>query len=283
MTCVAKRRYTTKAKRKEILKELGLSEAEMTKHWEEAVKVNSKCELIASSGLDWTDLTEWQIREIPNLAERTIQQLKEKEQAEENKRLADEERERQRQHYNENFEDIMIEKIDKHEELTESEIERLVDEYEISREKGENGRRTRPVNSIIELKGKTFCVAWQQGLIESQPDSYIEQPYEVEKHEYEKVITVTEWKRKEENRVNSYKEEYKENEKVETSVLTFILTLVVGLGMTALSIDLHLKELAVIGIAVLIVGSLISLIIGKAEEKTKKMSSENILIDFLNK
>lgn len=194
---MAKRRYTTKAKRKEILKELGLSEAEMTKHWEEAVKVNAKCKLIASNGFDWTDLTECQIRDIPNIAERTIQQLKEKEQAEENKRLADEEHERQRKHYNENFEDIMLEKIDKHEALTEAELERLVDEYEISREKGENGRWIRPVNSIIELKGRTFCVAWQQGLTENQPDAYLEQPYEVEKHEYEKLIIVTEWKRKE--------------------------------------------------------------------------------------
>lgn len=73
--------------------------------------------------------------------------------------------------------------------------------------------------------------------------------------------------------MNSYKDKsnYKNcDEKVETSVMTLILTLVFGLGALALSIDLHLKELAVIGIAVLAIGSLISLLLGKVEAKDEQ-------------
>ena len=50
--------------------------------------------------------------------------------------------------------------------------------------------------TVVELCGRTFGINWFSGLTECQENEFNEQPYEVEKHEYEKVITVKEWRKK---------------------------------------------------------------------------------------
>ena len=99
--------------------------------------------------------------------------------------------------YEENFESIIVKKIDTGEKLTEKELRTLSWDYEVEREYGENRRWTRSVYSVCKLCDRFFMVVWEQGLTESQENEYYNQPYEVELHEYEKVITVKEWRKKE--------------------------------------------------------------------------------------
>lgn len=95
----------------------------------------------------------------------------------------------------ENLESTVIGKIDNKEELSEREIIRLINEYTISEQKGEEFRWAVSIKSIVKLMGRYFCIEWQRGLTEYQDDSFNEQPYEVEKVEYEKTIKVIDWRR----------------------------------------------------------------------------------------
>ena len=65
---------------------------------------------------------------------------------------------------------------------------------EVDRIYGENRRWTRSVRSIFEVEGRFIALDWEEGLTEQQDDVFYDQPIEVEKHEYEKTIIVTEWK-----------------------------------------------------------------------------------------
>lgn len=80
--------------------------------------------------------------------------------------------------------------------LSSSDLSYLVYNFELDdqREVGENRRWQRGVTSIIELGGKHYAISWEEGLTENQENDFWEQPVEVEKHEYEKVVTITEWK-----------------------------------------------------------------------------------------
>lgn len=78
------------------------------------------------------------------------------------------------------FEKVLLEKIDKGEKLNESEIQDLI-EYEFERKHGENRRWTRTVTSIIELGDRYFSINWEEGLTEYQENMYYNQPIEVEK------------------------------------------------------------------------------------------------------
>ena len=90
------------------------------------------------------------------------------------------------------FEKVLLEKIDKGEKLNESEIQDLI-EYEFERKHGENRRWIRTVTSIIELGDRYFSINWEEGFTEYQENMYYNQPIEVEKKTYPKTITVTEW------------------------------------------------------------------------------------------
>lgn len=80
--------------------------------------------------------------------------------------------------------------------LSSSDLSYLVYNFELDdqREVGENRRWQRGVTSIIELGGKHYAISWEEGLTENQENDFWEQPVEVEKHEYEKVVTIKEWK-----------------------------------------------------------------------------------------
>ena len=82
------------------------------------------------------------------------------------------------------------------EELSSSDLSYLVYNFELDdqREVGENRRWQRGVTSIIELGGKHYAINWEEGLTENQENDFWEQPVEATKHEYEKVVTITEWK-----------------------------------------------------------------------------------------
>lgn len=88
--------------------------------------------------------------------------------------------------------EIMIQKIDKHEDLTEKELSRLR-EYSIEDIEGDEARWTRSIDSIVELCGRTFMLHWQRGLTEYQENEFMIQPYEVAKREITKTVVVTEW------------------------------------------------------------------------------------------
>jgi hypothetical protein len=193
---MGKRVNTTVKERKELLKELGYTEADMQKFWDENKEVNHKIRILSEAGRNWTDLTVYQMRELPTLKEKTLKQLEEKRQAEENERITKQKAEEYKKYYNEHFEEIMVNKIDNKEELTEKELRRLVFDYSISDTRGDKLRWTTPVSSVVELLGRNFMIDWQEGLTENQEDEFYDQPYEVEKHEYSQVITVTKWVKK---------------------------------------------------------------------------------------
>ena len=89
------------------------------------------------------------------------------------------------------FEKKMLSKIDSGESLTSSELSRLVYDYDIYTEEGDDGRWVRSMYTVVELCGRHFGISWFKGLTEYQDSEFDFQPEEVEKHE--KVITVTEW------------------------------------------------------------------------------------------
>lgn len=93
--------------------------------------------------------------------------------------------------YDNDFDEIMLRKIDSGEELTEYELDEL--RYG-DRIKEDEGRWTRTVTSIFELCGRYFALEWEEGLTEMQENEFNNQPYEVEKVTYEKTITIIEWK-----------------------------------------------------------------------------------------
>lgn len=192
---MAKKRFTTKAQREAILKDLGLTAAEMDEIWKGCVEVNWKCKMIADNNNDWTNLVESQIRELPTLREKTLKQIEEKKKTEEAAKDAEKKKKEEEKYYEENFESIMLDKISNREPLTERELSRLVYEHEYDVEYGDDERWTRHVTSIVKIKDKYFQILWQKGLTESQEDVFMDQPVEVRPHIYEKTIVVTEWKK----------------------------------------------------------------------------------------
>lgn len=94
----------------------------------------------------------------------------------------------------------ILTKINNKEEFTERELRDLLD-FEIEQDKGEDRRWTREVTSILKIGDRYFALNWGQGLTESQLNEYYEQPYEVMLVETQKVVTVREWREKENEEV----------------------------------------------------------------------------------
>ena len=87
----------------------------------------------------------------------------------------------------------ILEKLDRHENLTTKELKYLAYECEIDTIEGEDGRWTKSVTTIAELGGRTFSIDWERGLTEMQENEFFDQPIEVFKHEHEETVTVTDW------------------------------------------------------------------------------------------
>jgi hypothetical protein len=186
----------TKKDIKEVLKKLGKTEEEMQAYWDEAIEYNPTVKALSKAGKNWKDLHIRVIEDLPNMKEKTLKRLaeveaREREEAEKKKKKLEEEA-----YYREHFEEIMVKKIDNGELLDESELAALVFECNtISTTYGDKGRWSRSAQTIVELEDRYFCVDWYEGLTENQDNEFYDQPYEVEKHTYEKTITVTEWRK----------------------------------------------------------------------------------------
>lgn len=89
------------------------------------------------------------------------------------------------------FEKKMLSKIDSGESLTSCELSKLVYNYDIDTQEGDDGRWVRGMYTVVELGGRYFGIDWFKGLTECQESEFDFQPEEVERHE--KMITVTEW------------------------------------------------------------------------------------------
>lgn len=177
----------TKKEIKETLKELGKTEYEMDVYWNELLETNKTVQMINRCGKTWRDMHISVIRDLPTQRQRDIKAAEKKRLEEEAQAVKEQVDKEAKKHYEENFESLMIEKIDNFEDLTKRELSRLVEEYEIesARKYGSEHRWTKEVTSIVKLKDRTFMMDWQKGLTEMQENNYMEQPYEVEMQEVE--------------------------------------------------------------------------------------------------
>ena len=191
---MAKPRKTPQAEHLTWMKQEGYSIADMDKFWQENYETNFVVKNLTDNGYSWRDMNLSVVQKLPTQKERDKEYLETKAREEEEKRLAELSEQQKKQYYEEHFEEIMCQKIDTKMTLTEEELHRLL-EYELyeEREYGDDGRWSRGVASVIELCGRHFMLYWQKGLTEMQEDSFYDQPYEVEKVQYEKTIIVKEW------------------------------------------------------------------------------------------
>jgi len=182
----------TKKELKSILKEINVTESQMDQYWNELTETNLKVKLLNNSGRTWRDMSVSVMKGLPTQKQRDIEanekmiQEKIAKEIEENKKRDEEE------YYSEHFDEIMVNKIDNKEKLTESELRELI-EFEIDRIEGDNRRWSQSIESIVKLKDRTFSLEWERGLTECQENEYYNQPIEVVKVEKVVTKTVVEW------------------------------------------------------------------------------------------
>lgn len=177
---------------KAFLKESNFTENDMQNFWDKLIETNKKCKHLHNSGMNWSDLNIYLIKQLPMQKEKDLLSTEKAKKEEEEKQAAKLKEEQDREYYNKNFAEIMVEKIDNKEDLTESELESMRD-YSIEDIEGDEGRWTRSIDSVIEINGRTFMLCWERGLTEYQENGFYHQPFEVEKKITTKTITVTEW------------------------------------------------------------------------------------------
>lgn len=189
----------TKKEIKEFLKESGYTESDMQKFWEENIETNKVIGSLNKYGKTWKDLNLPCIKQLPTQKQRDLDYIKNKEMEE--KRIMEEKKKQEEleEWKKEHFEEYILGKIDKDEDLTEDEIKRLVWDYEVEQEEGDSGRWTQSMTSYVKLLNRFFVIYWESGLTECQENEYLEQPEEVERVEYDKLIPehyehVVEWR-----------------------------------------------------------------------------------------
>lgn len=187
-------RKTPTKEQKEWMKENGYTEKDLDKFWTEAYPTNHKIRLLSSQGITWRDMNLSVVKQLPTQKERDLESLRQKQIEEEALKRQQEYIKKQKEYYAEHFEEIMVENIDMGIDLIAEELRRIVNEYEIDTQYHENRRWLRGVTTIVKLLDRYFSIDWDEGLTEMQENEYWNQPIEVEKHEYEKTITVTEWR-----------------------------------------------------------------------------------------
>ena len=175
------------------LTESGYTVEQMDKFWEEAISFNIKVAAISKSGRTWRSLALSAIKGVPELKQLHEQAEAEKERAAKEKAEREEKERAEAEYYSKHFDEIILQKIEKGEPLDEDELSELVHEYKVETHHGSNRRWTRTNTTIISLMGRYFRIHWEEGLTEYQEDKYMEQPIEVFKHTYQKMIEVTEW------------------------------------------------------------------------------------------
>lgn len=85
----------------------------------------------------------------------------------------------------------MLSKIDSGESLTSGELSKLVYNYDIDTQEGDDRRCGIGMYTVVELGGRHFGISWFKGLTKYQDDEFDFQPEEFER--YQKGTTVTEW------------------------------------------------------------------------------------------
>ena len=179
---------------KELLKRLNLKESEMDTYWNELIETNSLVKQLNKRGKTWRDMNTSIIATIPTQKQKDIESAEKKKREEKEKLETELKAKQEKEYYENHYEEIMLNKIDSGEKLNESELSSLVWDFEeVDREYGDNRRWSRSVTSIVKINDRFFCVEWENGLTENQPDEFYDQPYEVEKKTYEKTITIAEW------------------------------------------------------------------------------------------
>lgn len=174
------------------LKETGRTWEELDKIWEEVKEINAKCRLVDKVGKTWSDLNMSVIEELPELKEKTLKARAEREQAEERQKEQERKTAEYKAYFNEHFDEIMVERIDKNEEIEEEHLKRMVYNGENIRY-GENRRWSRTVCTVVEMCGRHFMIKWEEGLTENQDDTFMEQPVEVYKKTGMVVSLVQSW------------------------------------------------------------------------------------------
>lgn len=185
-----------KSEIKLFLKGTGYTKEDMQRFWDECKETNSTIRVFDKNGVTWDQMDMYVIKNLPTQKERDLKYIQEQKDKERLELERKEKEKRDREYYLEHFEEIMVNKIDNKENLTEKELRNVVFDYEIETEYGENRRWTRSVSTVVKLCNRFFMIEWEEGLTEYQPNEYLEQPYEVEKKEYEKLIKVVQWVKK---------------------------------------------------------------------------------------
>lgn len=88
----------------------------------------------------------------------------------------------EKEYYYNHFEEIMIQKIEDNEPLTENELGELVSSYDVETSYSENLRWCRGASTIVKLLDRYFRIDWFEGLTEMQENEYDSQPVEVFQH-----------------------------------------------------------------------------------------------------
>lgn len=190
---MSKPRKTPTSEQKQWMKDNGYTEKQMDEFWADNIDTNPIIRSLNNSGMTWRDMNMSCVMKLPTQKERDRETIKKKEEEKQQKAEAEAKAKAEKEYYNKHFEEIMVNKIQNGEELTEEELEKLVWNYGIESDYGENRRWARHVTSIVKLCDRYFSVGWEEGLTERQENEFYEQPYEVKKHIYEKTIIVTEW------------------------------------------------------------------------------------------
>lgn len=186
-------RKTPTKEQKTWMKESGYTETQMDAFWNDNVDTNPIVRNLNSHGMSWRDMNLVCVKQLPTQKERDLKAIAEKEAKERADKEAEEARLREEKYYNEHFDELMVNKILTHEDLTDRELSELVYGYAVETDYGENRRWTRTNTTVVKLLGRYFSVDWEEGLTEYQENEFYNQPIEVEKKTYEKTITVTEW------------------------------------------------------------------------------------------
>lgn len=173
------------------MREVGYTVADMDNFWKENYGTNLVVTNLTDHGYTWRDMNLCVLQKLPTQKQRDIE-IKQKQEAE--AKTAEEAAKKEKEvkeYYESHFEELMVQKIDQGEKLTETELERLVWNYEIEKSYGDDHRWTKEVFSIICLLDRYFEIDWQKGLTEMQDNEFYEQPYEVK--QIEKVVVTKEW------------------------------------------------------------------------------------------
>lgn len=194
-----------------LLKELGYTWEDMQNFWDELKETNITVKRLSNSGINWNDMNISVIRNLPTQKQRDMEAAEQKRKDEEEARAREEQERKEKEYYEKHFEEIMVKKIDAEEKLSENEMCRLISDYEIYRDVGENRRWLRSVRSIVKLCGRTFEIDWEEGLTECQENEYYEQPYEVFNNKKIIVSNITEWTAKKPVSISKNKTVSKEN------------------------------------------------------------------------